>query len=272
MASPAHRLRALHRRRRALIGGILVLPHLRLRPARPTTSGSSPRSCDAAIKAQQGKARCRRSRYLSSSMVFESTPGNGRPTRAQGARGAAARCPPTASRSWPSSTFARGRLGPVPAAVHDRQAVQLRGPSASPARSATRRSMSGNVKLAMSHVVPDLVQKVYKGQDPAAHPGAPASQVAALHLRRRTLARGIRHANGATRRRSTTTSTCPRPQFHDRARGSPRRFWPQGQGSRRRPLARRCRTTRSSTTSSGGVPATEKAQARGSGSRATTSP
>lgn len=26
--------------------------------------------------------------------------------------------------------------------------------------------MSGNVKLAMSHVVPDLVQKVYKGQDP----------------------------------------------------------------------------------------------------------
>ncbi len=26
--------------------------------------------------------------------------------------------------------------------------------------------MSGNVKLAMSHVVPDLVQKIYKGQDP----------------------------------------------------------------------------------------------------------
>lgn len=26
--------------------------------------------------------------------------------------------------------------------------------------------MSGNIKLAMSHVVPDLVQKVYKGQDP----------------------------------------------------------------------------------------------------------
>ena len=26
--------------------------------------------------------------------------------------------------------------------------------------------MSGNVKLAMSHVVPDLVQKVAKGQDP----------------------------------------------------------------------------------------------------------
>src|SRR5437868_9011672 len=26
--------------------------------------------------------------------------------------------------------------------------------------------MSGNVKLAMSHVVPDLVQKIVKGQDP----------------------------------------------------------------------------------------------------------
>ena len=31
---------------------------------------------------------------------------------------------------------------------------------------ATTRSSSGNVTLAMSHVVPDLVQKVLKGQDP----------------------------------------------------------------------------------------------------------
>ena len=31
---------------------------------------------------------------------------------------------------------------------------------------ADRDIMSGNVKLAMSHVVPDLVQKVLKGQDP----------------------------------------------------------------------------------------------------------
>src|SRR6185295_9817117 len=29
-----------------------------------------------------------------------------------------------------------------------------------------REILSGNVKLAMSHVVPDLVQKVLKGQDP----------------------------------------------------------------------------------------------------------
>ena len=44
--------------------------------------------------------------------------------------------------------------------------------------------LSGNVKLAMSHVVPDLVQKVLKGQDPLhilgdGHAGPP------LHLRRR---------------------------------------------------------------------------------------
>ena len=49
--------------------------------------------------------------------------------------------------------------------------------------------LSGNVKLAMSHVVPDLVQKVLKGQDPLhilgdGEPGPP------LHLRRRP---GARH-------------------------------------------------------------------------------
>ena len=33
-------------------------------------------------------------------------------------------------------------------------------------RSGDQEILSGNVKLAMSHVVPDLVQKVLKGQDP----------------------------------------------------------------------------------------------------------
>ena len=52
--------------------------------------------------------------------------------------------------------------------------------------------LSGNIKLAMSHVVPDLVQKVLKGQDPLhilgdGQPGAP------LHLRRRP---GPRHPPG----------------------------------------------------------------------------
>ena len=43
--------------------------------------------------------------------------------------------------------------------------VQLRRASARSGRSGHGCS-SGNVKLAMSHVVPDLVQKVLKGQDP----------------------------------------------------------------------------------------------------------
>ena len=52
--------------------------------------------------------------------------------------------------------------------------------------------MSGNVKLALTHVVPDLVNKVLRGQDPLhilgdGRPGAP------LHLRRRP---GARHPPG----------------------------------------------------------------------------
>ena len=59
-----------------------------------------------------------------------------------------------------------GRLGAVRAAVHDRPAVQLRRRSASGGRCRDKEILCGNVKLAMSHVVPDLVQKVLKGQDP----------------------------------------------------------------------------------------------------------
>ena len=50
--------------------------------------------------------------------------------------------------------------------------------------------LSGNVKLAMSHVVPDLVQKVLKGQDPLHILGVRQSGPP-LHLRRRPGA-GIR--------------------------------------------------------------------------------
>ena len=59
-----------------------------------------------------------------------------------------------------------GRVGAVPAAVHDRPAVQLRRHRRAAGASATRDVMSGNVKLALSHVVPDLVLKALKGQDP----------------------------------------------------------------------------------------------------------
>ncbi len=55
--------------------------------------------------------------------------------------------------------------------------------------------MSGNVRLAMSHVVPDLVQKVVKGQDPL-HILGQRRAGAALHLRRRP-GRGHRDRDGA---------------------------------------------------------------------------
>ena len=75
--------------------------------------------------------------------------------------------------------------------------------------------MSGNVKLALSHVVPDLVLKALKGQDPLhilgdGQPGPP------LHLRRRPGARDPAR-DGVAERPSTRTSTS--------RRRPPRRCW-----------------------------------------------
>ena len=69
--------------------------------------------------------------------------------------------------------------------------------------------MSGNVKLAMSHVVPDLVQKVLKGQDPL-HILGDGSQVRhytyggdlatghpRVHRASRGAQRGLQHLDGA---------------------------------------------------------------------------
>jgi nucleoside-diphosphate-sugar epimerase len=75
---------------------------------------------------------------------------------------------------------------------------------------------SGNVRLAMSHVVPDLVQKVLQGPGPAAHPRL-RRPGALLHVRRRPRARDRRaifHPRPSTttstsrRRVSTTVSSC----------------------------------------------------------------
>ena len=90
--------------------------------------------------------------------------------------------------------------------------------------------MSGNIKLAMSHVVPDLVQKVLKGQDPL-HILGDGDAGAPLHLRRRPRARhpardgapggaqrGLQHLDRRRRRRcsswprrSGTRSTATEP-------------------------------------------------------------
>ena len=55
--------------------------------------------------------------------------------------------------------------------------------------------LSGNVKLAMSHVVPDLVQKVCKGQDPL-HILGDGSQIR-HYTYGGDLASGHRHRDGA---------------------------------------------------------------------------
>ena len=124
--------------------------------------------------------------------------------------------------------------------------------------------MSGNVKLALSHVVPDLVLKVLKGQDPLhilgdGSPGPP------LHLRRRP---GPRHpagdgvAEGRQRglqpvdRASTTVLELARADLAQDPRPGPRR-------------SATCPTRRSSTTSSCAC-RTSARRARSSGFEATT--
>ena len=69
--------------------------------------------------------------------------------------------------------------------------------------------LSGNVKLAMSHVVPDLVQKIVKGQDPL-HILGDGDQIR-HYTYGGDLARASSTRDGAPGRASTRTSTSPPP-------------------------------------------------------------
>ena len=145
----------------AMIGGISYF-HAYAYDLLATNERIIAASCDAAIKAH-AEGALRKVTYLSSSMVFESAPtwpsfeGQEReippPLSSYGfqklaveyfARAAADQygLPYTIVRPFNCVGVGEGR------AVGD---VEV---------------LSGNVKLAMSHVVPDLVQKVLKGQDP----------------------------------------------------------------------------------------------------------
>jgi len=117
---------------------------------------------DAAIRAHQ-HGRLQKITVVSSSMVFENTREFPTP------EGAQRRCPP------PSSTYGFQKLATEYFAQGAWEQYQLPYTIARPFNCvgvgekralADRDIMSGNVKLAMSHVVPDLVQKVLKGQDP----------------------------------------------------------------------------------------------------------
>jgi len=143
---------------------------------------------DAAIWAHK-KKQLRKITVLSSSMVFENTSEFPTP------EGAERRCPP------PSSTYGFQKLATEYFAKGAHEQYGLPYTIVRPFNCVgigEKRALSdidiqsGNVKLAMSHVVPDLVQKILKGQDPLHILG---SGVQARHYTYGgDLARGIRFA------------------------------------------------------------------------------
>lgn len=117
---------------------------------------------DAAIWAFREK-RLRKINVISSSMVFESTSTYPTP------EGEQLKCPPPLStygfQKLSCEYFAKGaseQYGLPYTIIRPFNAVGIGEKRAV----YDREVYSGNVKLAMSHVVPDLVQKVLKGQDP----------------------------------------------------------------------------------------------------------
>lgn len=117
---------------------------------------------DAAIWAHS-KAKLRKITVVSSSMVYESTSTYPTP------EGEQRRCPP------PHSTYGFQKLATEYFAQGAWEQYNLPYTIVRPFNCigigekralCDREIMSGNVRLAMSHVVPDLVQKVLKGQDP----------------------------------------------------------------------------------------------------------
>src|SRR3954447_9804250 len=119
-------------------------------------------TCDAAIEAhQQGKLE--KVTYLSSSMVFEST--DHWPSREGDERRVA---PPLSSYGFQKLAveyFARAAWDQFQLPYTIVRPFNCVGIGEVRAVSSSEVE-SGNVKLAMSHVVPELVQKVAKGQDP----------------------------------------------------------------------------------------------------------
>lgn len=147
----------------ALIGGISYF-HTYAYDLLATNERIMASSCDAAIAAYAGGAgQLRKVTYMSSSMVFEST------DRWPSSEGDERKIPPPISSygfqklaceyfaraAWDQYQLPYTILRPFNCVgIGEQRAI---GDVEVP---------SGNVKLAMSHVVPDLVQKVIKGQDP----------------------------------------------------------------------------------------------------------
>jgi UDP-glucose 4-epimerase len=145
----------------ALIGGISYF-HTYAYDLLATNERITASSCDAAIDAFQN-GRLEKVTYMSSSMVFESA------DRWPSAEGQEREVPPPVS----SYGFQKLAVEYFARAAHDQYGLPYTivrpfncvGIGEMRARGDVE-VLSGNVKLAMSHVVPDLVQKVVKGQDP----------------------------------------------------------------------------------------------------------
>jgi nucleoside-diphosphate-sugar epimerase len=145
----------------ALIGGISYF-HTYAYDLLATNERIIAASCDAAIEAHKS-GRLSKVTYLSSSMVFEST------DRWPSVEGDERKVPP------PLSSYGFQKLAVEYFAHAAWDQYQLPFTIVRPFNCVgigESRALgdveidSGNVKLAMSHVVPDLVQKVLKGQDP----------------------------------------------------------------------------------------------------------
>jgi nucleoside-diphosphate-sugar epimerase len=119
-------------------------------------------SCDAAIAAHRS-GRLQKVTYMSSSMVFEST------THWPSVEGDERRvAPPLSSYGFQKLAveyYARAAWDQYQLPYTIVRPFNCVGIGEGRARGEVE-ILSGNVKLAMSHVVPDLVQKVLKGQDP----------------------------------------------------------------------------------------------------------
>jgi UDP-glucose 4-epimerase len=145
----------------ALIGGISYF-HAYAYDLLATNERIMASQCDAAIEAHRS-GRLKKVTYLSSSMVFEST------DRWPSKEGDERRIPP------PMSSYGFQKLAVEYFAKAAWDQYQLPYTIVRPFNCVgigEGRALgdvevdSGNVKLAMSHVVPDLVQKIVKGQDP----------------------------------------------------------------------------------------------------------
>jgi UDP-glucose 4-epimerase len=145
----------------AMIGGISYF-HAYAYDLLATNERIMAASCDAAISAHR-EGRLQKVTYLSSSMVFEST--EHWPSK----EGDERRVPPPLS----SYGFQKLAVEYFAHAAFDQYSLPYTivrpfncvGVGEGRALGEAE-VLSGNVKLAMSHVVPDLVQKVLKGQDP----------------------------------------------------------------------------------------------------------